>query len=176
MFGPAFLVNPVTTYNARSRAVYLPQTDGGWYDFWSGSFVRGGTNIDAPASYDAIPLYVKAGSIVPAGPDLQYTGEKPADPITVSVYTGADGDFTLYEDDGLSYAYEKGACSRIPIHWNERVRTLTVGERSGSFKGMLKTRTFEVVLISEDKPRAYDSAAVPAKTVKYSGQEIKLSF
>jgi alpha-D-xyloside xylohydrolase len=176
MFGPALLVNPVTAYQARSRSVYLPQTDGGWYDFWTGSFAGSGKNIEAPAPYDAIPLYVKAGSIVPTGPQLQYTGEKPADPITVSVYTGADGDFTLYEDDGLSYAYEKGACSRIPIHWNERARTLTIGERSGSFKGMLKTRTFAVVLISKGQPRAYDSAVVPAKTLKYAGQEMKLLF
>src|SRR6185437_2689674 len=108
--------------------------------------------------------------------DLQYTGEKPADPITLSVYAGTDGDFTLYEDDGLSYAYEKGASSRIPIHWNDQAKTLTIGERSGSFKGMLRTRTFDVVVISKGKPRAYDSASVPTKSVKYTGREIKLSF
>ena len=176
MFGPAFLVNPVTTYQARSRDVYLPQTAGGWYDFWTGSSADGGTSVDAAAPYDAIPLYVKAGSIIPTGPDLQYTGEKPADPITLSVYAGTDGDFTLYEDDGLSYAYEKGASSRIPIHWNDQAKTLTIGERSGSFKGMLRTRTFDVVVISKGKPRAYDSASVPTKSVKYTGREIKLSF
>ena len=85
-------------------------------------------------------------------------------------------DFTLYEDDGLSYDYEKGASSRIPIHWDDHSRTLTIGERSGSFKGMLKTRTFDVVLISKDQPRAYDSTSAPTKTVKYIGREIKLSF
>ncbi len=176
MFGPALLVNPVTDYKARSRSVYLPKTEGGWYDFWAGSFVGAGRNLDAPAPYDAIPLYVRAGSIVPSGPELQYTGEKPADPITISVYAGADGDFTLYEDDGLSYAYEKGAYSRIPIHWDDRARTLTIGERTGSFQGMLKTRTFGVVIISKDKAPAYDSASVSDKTLKYAGKEMKLSF
>lgn len=176
MFGPAFLVNPITTYRARSRSVYLPQTAGGWFDFWTGSFAGSGKNIEAPAPYDAIPLYVKAGSIIPTGPDLQFTGEKPADPITLSIYAGADGDFTLYEDDGLTYTYEKGANSRIPIHWNNQTQTLTIGERNGSFKGMLKTRTFDVVLISKDNPRAYDSTSTPAKIVKYTGREIKLSF
>ncbi len=176
MFGPAFLVNPVTTYQARSRPVYLPRTSGGWYDFWAGSFAGNGTNFDASAPYDAIPLYLKAGSIVPVGPDLQFTREKPADPITLLVYMGADGDFTFYEDDGLTYAYEKGASSRIPIRWNDQERTLTIDERSGSFKGMLKTRTFNVILISKDKPRAYDSILAPTKTVTYAGHEIKLSF
>lgn len=169
MFGSAYLVCPVTTYQARSRAVYLPQTPGGWYDFWTSAFVPGHQNINASAPYDSIPLYVKAGSIIPTGPDLQYTGEKPADPITISIYSGADGNFTLYEDDGLDNGYEKGAFTRIPIHWDDHARALTIGERTGSFKGMLKTRTFKIVLISP-------STSVPEKTIRYVGRAIKLPF
>ena len=114
MFGPAFLVAPVTTYQARSRDVYLPQTPGGWYDFWTGTAVPGEHVINALAPYDAMPLFIKAGSIIPTGPDIQYVGEKPADPITFWIYAGADGAFTLYEDDGLTYGYEKGAFAGYP--------------------------------------------------------------
>ena len=123
MFGPAFLVAPITTYKARSRSVYLP-AGAGWYDFWSGKATASGTRIDAPAPYDAIPVYVKAGSIVPLGPELQYTGEKPEDPLTMYVYAGANGSFTLYEDQGATYEYEKGAFSEIPIRWTEASGTL----------------------------------------------------
>ena len=122
MFGPAFLVAPVTTYQARSRSVYLPPTSGDWYDFWTGTRTAGGQTIDAPAPYDSLPLFIRAGSIIPFGPELQYTGEKPADPITLYVYAGANGAFTLYEDDGLTYGYEKGAFARIPINWDNASR------------------------------------------------------
>ena len=170
MFGPAFLVSPVTTYKARSRSVYLPPTAGGWYDFWTGSFVEDGKTIDANAPYDSIPLYIKAGSIIPTGPDLQYTREKPANPIAISVYPGADGDFTLYEDEGLDYSYEKGAFSRIPLHWDDQAGVLTIRQRTGAFKGMLKTRTFNVVLVSKSKSTAQTG------TIEYDGHETKSSF
>lgn len=176
MFGPALLVSPVTTYRARNRSVYLPQNAGGWYDFWSGSSAKGGQTIDAAAPYDAIPLYVKAGSIIPTGPDLQSTTEKPADPITIHVFAGADGDFSLYEDDGLDYRYENGAFARIPIHWDDAAKTLTIGERTGTFKGMLKTRTFNVVVNSNTRPVPYNSTQAPDKTTTYAGRELKLRF
>lgn len=176
MFGPALLVDPVTTYQARSRSVYLPLNAGGWYDFWSGSSVKDGQSIDAPAPYDAIPLFVKAGSIIPTGPDLQYTTEKPADPINIFVYAGADGNFTLYEDDGLDYRYEDGAFTRIPLHWDDTAKTLTIGERSGTFKGMLKTRTFNVFVISNSRPVPYNSTQSPDKTTAYAGREVSLRF
>ena len=152
MFGPAFLVSPVTTYKARSRAVYLPAAPGGWYDFWSGAVAAAGQTVDVPAPYESMPVHVKAGSIIPTGPELMYTDEKPADPITLWVYAGANGDFTLYEDDGLTYGYEKGAFARIPIRWNDATRTLTIGKREGTFPGMTAARTFDVVLVSKDKP------------------------
>jgi len=110
MFGPAFMVAPVTHYRERSRSVYLPG-EKPWYDFWTGASVPAGADTNATAPYDAIPVFVKAGSIVPFGPDLQYIAEKPADPITLFVYARADGQFTLYEDDGLTFDYEHGAFS-----------------------------------------------------------------
>ena len=175
MFGPALLVNPVTEYQARSREVYLPKA-AGWYDFWTGARLAGGKTIDAPAPYDALPLYVKAGSIVPIGPDLQYTEEKAADPITLYVYTGADGAFTLYEDDGVTYGYEKGAFARIPIRWDDGKSTLTIGRREGSFPGMLNERTFDVVLVSRKKPAGFSFEARADRTVRYAGREIELRF
>ena len=175
MFGPAFLVNPVTVYKARTRPVYLPQT-AGWFDFWTGASLAGGQTIVAPAPYDALPLYVKAGSIIPTGPDLQYTAEKAADPITIFVYAGADGAFTLYEDDGLTYRYEKGAFSLIPIHWNDAAKTLAIGKREGSFRGMLQERTFNVVLVSKDKPVAFSFTPQADQTIHYTGSAAELKF
>ncbi|HKV39269.1 MAG TPA: TIM-barrel domain-containing protein [Blastocatellia bacterium] len=173
MFGPALLVNPVTTYKARSRPVYLPRA-AGWYDFWTGGWHAGGQTLDAPAPYDSMPLYVKAGSIVPFGPELQYTAEKPADPITLLVYAGANGSFALYEDQGLTYDYEKGAFTIIPIHWNDASRTLTIGKRNGSFPGMLTARTFNVVLISKAKPAGFSFTPPAGRTVRYSGAAVQV--
>ena len=125
-----------------------------------------------------MPLFIKAGSILPTGPEMQYTGEKPADPITLWVYTGADGAFTLYEDDGLTYGYEKGAFSEIPIHWNDATLTLTIGKRAGSFNGMLNQRTFNIVFVSRTKPIGFtfDTNSVTNRTVKYNGDELRLQF
>jgi alpha-D-xyloside xylohydrolase len=176
MFGPAFLVAPVTTYQARSRNVYLPATAGDWYDFWTGMSTAGGGTLDAAAPYDSMPLFVRAGSILPTGPDLKYTGEKPADPITLYVYAGADGAFTLYEDDGLTYGYEKGAFARIPIRWNNAVRTLTIGRREGQYPGMPAQRTFNVVLVTQAKPVGFSFTPKADQTAIYLGKELKLDF
>jgi|CZKI01.1.fsa_nt_gi alpha-D-xyloside xylohydrolase len=174
MFGPALLVNPVTTYQARSRSVYLPGT-GVWYDFSTGAVLRGGQTVEAAAPFDTIPIYVKAGSIIPAGPEIQYTGEKPADPVTLYVYAGADGAFTVYEDDGLTYGYERGAFSLIPIRWNDATRTLVIGARTGTFPGMLAERTFDVVLVSAARPAGL--SLVPAavdQRVHYVGDQVEV--
>jgi alpha-D-xyloside xylohydrolase len=176
MFGPAFMVAPVTTYQARSRSVHLPETKGGWYDFWSGASVAGGQTLDAPAPYDAMPLFVRAGSIIPFGPDLQYTGEKPADPITLCVYAGANGTFSLYEDDGVTYACEKGAFASIPLQWDDARKILTIGERQGKFPGMLAKRTFNIVLVAKGKSAGYAAAATADKTVAYSGKAVTVKF
>ena len=173
MFGPALLVNPVTTYKARTRTVYLPKS-AGWYDFWTGKAVSDGQTIGAPAAYDSMPLYAKAGSIIPFGPEIQYTNEKPADPITLMVYAGADGEFTLYDDEGMNNDYEKGASARIRFQWNERTHTLTVSKREGSFDGMLKQRTFDVVMVSKSKPVGYSQTAKPDRVIHYTGDAVKV--
>jgi alpha-D-xyloside xylohydrolase len=173
LFGPALLVAPVTEYKARQRPVYLPDAPGGWHEFWTGAHLTGGRTVDAAAPYDRIPLFVRAGSIVPLGPDLQYTTEKPADPVTLHVFTGADGAFGLYEDDGLTYGYERGAFARIPLSWNEATRTVTIGARQGGFPGMLAERTFEIVLHRPDRAAGYDSNAKPDRIVRYRGERIE---
>jgi alpha-D-xyloside xylohydrolase len=173
MFGPALLVAPVTEYKARRRPVYLPGKTK-WYDFWTGAAVAGGQTIDAPAPYDSMPLYVKAGSIIPFGPELQYTAEKPANPITLYVYGGADGAFTLYEDDGLTYGYERGAFTRIPIQWNDAAKVLTIGKREGSFPGMLAQRTFEVVLVSKAKSVGFSFKPRSNSAKRYRGVTVEV--
>jgi alpha-D-xyloside xylohydrolase len=175
LFGPAFLVSPVTTYKARRRSVYLPVA-AGWYDFWSGEALAGGQTIEAPAPYDSMPLHVRAGAIVPTGPELQYTDEKPADPVTLWIYAGANGAFTLYEDDGLTYGYERGASARIPIRWNDAARTLTIGKREGEFPGMLKVRTFQVVLVAKGKPVGFTFEPKIDKSVSYTGEPVELKL
>ena len=176
MFGPAFLVAPVTTYQARSRSVYLPPTDGDWYDFWTGASVAGGRTFDAPAPYDAMPLFIRAGSIIPNGPDIQYTGEKPADPITLFIYTGANGAFTLYEDDGLTYNYEHGDFARIPITWDNATQTLAIGKREGKFTGMLAKHTFNIVLVNKNKPVGFSFTPTADQTVTYTGSALKVTL
>ena len=175
MFGPAFLVNPVTAYRARSRPVYLPSGTS-WFDFWTGAPLAGGRVVAAPAPYDAIPVYVRAGSIVPFGPEQQYIGEKAPDPITLRVYAGADGRFTLYEDDGGAYGYERGESARIPLQWDDAARTLTIGARAGSFPGLLARRTFQVVLVTAARPAGFAFAPVPDRTVAYDGRAQQVRF
>jgi alpha-D-xyloside xylohydrolase len=177
MFGPALLVNPVTTYNARTRSVYLPPA-AGWYDLWSGARSAGAQTVSASAPFDAIPVYVRAGSIVPVGPELQYTAQGAFDPLTLFVYTGADGTFTLYEDQGTTYDYEKGMFATIPLTWNDATRTLTIGARAGSFPGMLASRAMQIVLVSPTKAVAFSPTALPTadKTVTYAGTAMDVAL
>ncbi|HSO77313.1 MAG TPA: DUF5110 domain-containing protein, partial [Bacteroidales bacterium] len=169
----SLMICPVTEYKARTRSVYLP-AGGGWYNFFTGSFYEGGQYLDADAPYASIPIFVKEGSIVPAGPEIQYTSEKPADPVTLFVYTGKDGVFTMYEDEGLNYNYEKGAYTVIPFSYTEADRTLTIGNRNGEFAGMPAIRTFRIVTVSKDKPFALNFDATPVAVAEYSGSEIKI--
>ncbi|HEY4899221.1 MAG TPA: glycoside hydrolase family 31 protein [Terriglobales bacterium] len=147
LFGPALLVSPVTQAGATSRSVYLPAGTS-WYDFWTGASLKGGQTVNAVAPLESMPLYARAGSIVPMGLELQYTSEKAANPIELRIYRGIDGAATLYEDDGESYDYEKGVYSTINFWWNESKRELTIDARHGSFPGMLKERTFNIVLVA----------------------------
>lgn len=176
LFGPAFLVAPITAYQARSRPVYLPETPGGWYDFWTGGAVAGGQTVEAPAPYDAMPVHVRAGAIIPFGPEQQYVDEKPADPITLFIYTGADGSFSLYEDDGTSYAYERDEFARIPIRWDNGTRTLVLGHRIGSFPSMWIERTIEVVLMTPNRPVPFSFTPKVDRRVRYDGSPATLVF
>ncbi|ABF39901.1 Alpha-glucosidase [Candidatus Koribacter versatilis Ellin345] len=173
LYGPAFLVNPVTEQGATERHLYLPGTT--WYDFWTGEELQGGHWINAPAPIDRMPLYVRAGSIVPLGPDEQYAGEKPVDPIELRVYRGADGHFTLYEDENDNYNYEKGMHAEIPISWNEREHKLKIGDRRGSFPGMLNERTFHVVFVGSAHGVGVETASVFDQTVRYAGKIVSIS-
>jgi alpha-D-xyloside xylohydrolase len=169
MFGNAFLVAPVYEYGARARQLYLP-VGAQWYDFYSGKLTASGSRVvDAP--YERIPLFVRAGSIIPVGPDMQWSDEKKADNIALYVYGGENGTFTLYEDEGTNYNYEQGKYSTITFSYDDATSTLTIGERHGEFDGMLKSRKFTVVKVSADHPVAYDRAAKGNKgvTVEYDG-------
>ncbi len=170
MFGPAFLVNPVTGEGKTSRQVYLPK-DAQWYDFWTGKKLNGGQTINADAPVQTIPVYVKAGSIVPMGSYMQYATEKPADNIELRIYTGADASFTLYEDENDNYNYEKGAHATFTFSWNDKTRTLSISDRKGEFSGMLKSRKFNVVLVGENRGAGIDVVAKANKTVVYNGKK-----
>jgi alpha-D-xyloside xylohydrolase len=147
MFGPAFLVSPVLESGAVRWPVYAPATPGGWYNFWTGSQVTPGTTTEIDAPLERMPVLVRAGSIVPIGPVEQYAGEKPPNDLEIRVYPGADGDFSLYEDEGTNYNYEKGLRSTIHFHWNDRKRELSMGQRNGQFSGMLQSRQFKIVAV-----------------------------
>lgn len=168
LFGPALLVNPVTKAGATSRAVYLPGNTP-WYDFWNGAKQYGGKTITALATLERIPLYVRAGSIIPMGPEMQWTSEKPADPIELRIYPGQDGEFTLYEDDGMSYQFEKGERSTITFRWNDKTQTLSIGPRMGNFPGMLQQRGFTIVRVRPTRGVAENVVAAPDRLVVYDG-------
>ncbi|MBR4001698.1 MAG: DUF5110 domain-containing protein [Bacteroidales bacterium] len=169
MFGDAFLVCPVCEYQARSREVYLPA--GGWYDFSTGAYIQGGARITASAPYDHIPVYVRAGSIVPMGPEIEYTAQQQDGSLDIFIYGGKDGSFTLYEDDGLTYAYEKGAYATVPMTWDDASRTFTLGARQGSYDGMFKERTVRVTLTTPDgTDKDYNAV------IQYDGQEVSVKL
>lgn len=151
--------------------VYLPGSEK-WYNFWTGESQTGGKTIDTPAPIDIIPLFVRAGSIVPLGPVLQYADEKPADPIELRIYTGADGKFVLYEDENDNYNYEKGVYAVIPVIWNEKSQTLTLGKRKGTFPGMLKKRTFKIIFVAPQHGAGMGTTKMPDKIVVYNGEEL----
>jgi alpha-D-xyloside xylohydrolase len=184
MFGPAFLANPVTQqlYTApgadaseKTRKVYLPQ-EVTWYDFWTGKMLAGGQTIDAAAPINIMPLYVKAGSIVPMGPFLEYATQKQADNIELRIYTGANGQFTIYEDENDNYNYEKGQSATFNLSWNDKQKQLTISNRKGSFPGMLKQRTFNIVLVKDGHGTGVDSGSGIDKTVKYDGKLVTVKL
>jgi alpha-D-xyloside xylohydrolase len=182
MFGPAFLVSPVihSMLNQKgetqtTRKVYLAKS-ATWFDFWTGKTYKGGQTIEANAPIETLPLFVKAGSIVPFGPFMQYATEKEADSLEIRIYPGANGSFTLYEDENDNYNYEKSIFSTISFKWNDANSELTIDKRKGSFPGMLQNRIFKIVVVGRSKGAGIDITQVPEKTIQYNGalQTIKL--
>jgi alpha-D-xyloside xylohydrolase len=168
LFGPALLVNPITEAGATSRHLYLP--DAKWYDFWTGVATQGGKSIDSSAPLERLPLFARAGSILPLGPDLEYAAEKPAEPLEIRVYPGADGSFTLYEDENDTYNYEVGKYATIPFSWNDKTNTLTIGDCAGKFPGMLETRVIHVVIVRDAHGIGSELTPKPDRVITYSGK------
>ncbi|HKI68499.1 MAG TPA: TIM-barrel domain-containing protein, partial [Verrucomicrobiae bacterium] len=173
LFGPALMVCPVTHPGVTNRSVYLPAGTR-WIDFWTGKALSGGQRIEAAAPIETGPLFVRAGSIIPYGPAVQYAMAK-ADPVELRVYRGANGHFTLYEDEGDNYDYEKGKYSTIPISWNDAAQTLAIGARQGSFPGMLKEHTFNIVWVSRNHGVGISSTEQPDTVIHYTGRKQTVS-
>ena len=172
MFGPAFMVAPVTEYKAETKDVYFP--DGAlWYDMYDGRAIEGGHWENVALTYSRMPLYVRAGSIVSVGEPVQWSGENPSGPVDLYVYTGADGSFTLYEDNGLDYAYERGEYSRIKLSWDDSDAVLTIGAREGEYPGMPERRLFNVRLVREGV--GFGEACIEA-SVDYCGEEVRVEL
>ncbi|KJD34822.1 glycosyl hydrolase family 31 [Tamlana nanhaiensis] len=170
MFGPSFLVAPVLEKGVENWPVYLPNHQAGWFNFWTGKHYSGNQTIKTEASISTLPLYVKAGSIVAMGEQVQNTEEIQVKPIEIRIYTGASCSFELYEDEGTNYNYEKGAYSIIPFKWNEDKKTLEIGKRKGSYKGMLNEKTFKIVWVNEHNGIGLEQGTVN-KLVKYDGKK-----
>jgi alpha-D-xyloside xylohydrolase len=168
MFGPALLINPVLEAGATSRRVYLPASTT-WYDFWTGEKLTGGRHIEAAAPLERIPLYVRAGSILPLGPEEEYADEKPNGPIELRVYPGADGAFTLYNDEGDNYDYERDAHSTTTLTWSDATRTLTIAARQGAYPNMPRETTFHIVLVRPTHGTGEAATDTPDRTITYTG-------
>lgn len=173
LFGPDLLVSPVTQQGATSRSLYLPPAPA-WVDFWTGDQLKGDEHIEAQAPLDRIPLYVKAGSILPMGPPEEYAGQSPDAPIELRIYRGADGSFSLYNDEGDTYDYEKGAYAIIPIRWEDASSTLTLGARTGSYPGMPQQRTFRIILVGPGHGTGSQIAATVDREIHYTGQSVSV--
>ena len=174
MFGKSILVAPITEAGTSDWNVYLPKS-AAWFDFWTGKQFDGGQTIKTAAPLDKIPLFVKAGSIIPMGKFIQYAGQKSADTLEIRVYKGADGKFDLYEDEGDSYNYEKGKYTVVPFSWDEHRQTLTIGEKEGNFAGSLTRRTFNVVLVSESEGLG-TIASTTKKGIVYEGRKVDIKL
>jgi alpha-D-xyloside xylohydrolase len=165
----------VTQFKARSRSVYLP-AGATWYDFYTGRPQAGGRTITASAPFERMPLFVRAGSIVPTGPAVQSTADRGDGSLMLNVYTGADGSFSVYEDDGTSRQYLNGAYARIPVSWNEASKTLTIGAREGQFVGMQGTRRFGIRWFTPSSARPFIMEATPNVVLFYKGDPVTIEM
>jgi len=174
MFGSEMMICPVYEYKARTREVYFPQ-GAGWYNLFNGTFIAGGKKQTVAAPYERMPIYVAAGSILPMGKQVQNTTQAQTD-LTLYVYAGKNGTFTLYEDENVNYNYEKGASATIEFGYNEQNKTLSIGNRKGSFDGMAKVRNFKIVLVDSKNPVGIDETTNAAKSVLYTGNKIEIKL
>lgn len=174
LFGPEIMVTPVTDAGATEQAVYLPAAGAPWFNFWTGETAAAGESVKTAAPVETLPLFIRPGSILPMGPLVQYSSEKLDAPIELRVYRGADGHFTLYEDDGDTYGYEKGKYASVPISWHEATQTLEIGARSGSFSGLVKDRTFNIVWVSKGHGAGVDVTSQYDSVAHYTGKALRI--
>ena len=175
MFGPALMACPVGYYKARNRSVYFPEQCG-WYNLYTNEYVEGGQRLIVDAPYEQIPVFVREGAIIPFGPEMEWSDEKPAELINLYVYAGQNGTFQLYEDEGTNYNYERGKYATIDITYDDATRTVTFGARKGSFPGMLKNRRFNVVYITKDAPKPLNLDDPEGKMVQYNGKAVTVKL
>ncbi|MCU7552276.1 DUF5110 domain-containing protein [Chitinophagaceae bacterium LB-8] len=194
LFGKSLLVSPVAKAmyikpgtsgqrfiqeedfsSIKSKETYLP-AGANWFDFWTGEKLMGGTKVNKETPIDMIPLYVKAGSIIPFGPEVQFAEEKKWDNLEIRIYPGADGKFVLYEDDNDNYNYEKGIYSTISFSWDDKKRTLTISNRNGSFPVMLDSRKFNIVIVNTGKSVGENTVNEPDKVITYTGKKVAVKF
>ena len=175
MFGPSLMVCPVYEYGARQRDVYFPN-NGGWYDIYTGQFIAGGQKLNVEAPYERMPLYVREGSILPAGPEIEYTNQKPGAPIDIYVYTGKDASFELYEDESTNYNYEDGKYSIIAFEYSENDGKLIIKERLGEFEGMINDRVFRIHKITRDNAVPFLSQKGSVTQINYNGEKEELQL
>ena len=175
MFGPALMACPVGYYKARNRSVYFPRQCG-WYDLYTGEYTQGGQRLVVDAPYERIPVFVREGAIIPFGPEMQWSDDKPAELINLYVYAGQNGQFQLYEDEGTNYNYEKGKYATIDISYDDASRTVTIGQRKGQFPGMLKQRRFNVVLVTKDAPKPLNLDSPEGQMVNYNGKAVSIQL
>jgi alpha-D-xyloside xylohydrolase len=166
---------PVGYYKARNRSVYFP-AQCGWYNLYTGEYTEGGRHLIVEAPYEQIPVFVREGAIIPFGPEMEWSDEKPAELINLYIYAGKDGQFQLYEDEGTNYNYEKGKYATIDITYDDATRTVSFSARKGQFNGMLKNRRFNVVLITGDAPKPLNLDNPEGKMVQYAGKAISVNL
>ncbi len=167
-------IKPHNNEDLSMENIYLPK-DNTWYNFWTGEKIPGGEKINVEVPIDIIPLYIPAGSVIPFGPEIQYTAQKP-DPIELRIYPGKNGSFNLYEDENDSYNYEKGKYSIIPFKWDDKSNVLTIEKREGEFSGMLTNRIFNVILVNKNHGVGTNIETTPDRVINYSGKEMKIQF
>ena len=175
MLGPALMACPVGYYKARNRSVYFPEQCG-WYNLYTNEHVEGGQRLIVDAPYEQIPVFVREGAIIPFGPEMEWSDEKPAELINLYVYAGQNGTFQLYEDEGTNYNYEKGKYATIDITYDDASKTVSFGARKGSFPGMLKNRRFNVVYITKDAPKPLNLDDPEGKMVQYTGKPVSVKL